>query len=296
MGLEQSTYLEIDKKGLIGDKPGERPPPLIKSETFKNKIDQAVELLQAWEPVDGYYLADSGGKDSCVARDLLIKAKVKFDAHYCVSPIDPKPVQDFLKQYHPDTQWDYHAKNFWKMVVDKGLPLRKKRWCCEVIKENGGIGRLVVVGNRRAEGGRRKNQCYIELSSKKKNDITYIRPIIDFGDKDVWEYIRENNVPYCDLYDIGANKKGYGEGIFKRLGCVMCPFSSNPLLEVEYNPKIAHLWRRACDQIIEVSKANGYKIKKGVDIYNKYETGQEMWDWWIDRSGKKINKNQVSMF
>jgi len=228
-------------------------------EVLKNKVDVATDFLRAWEPKKGYYFADSGGKDSSVARDLLIKSGVKFDAHYCVSPIDPQPIRDFLKEHHPDTIWDYHAKNFWKMVVDKGLPLRKKRWCCEVIKENGGKNRLVVVGNRRAEGGRRKNQCYLELSSKKSNHITYIRPIIDFGDNDVWEYIREYNVPYCSLYDEGATRKGYGEGLFKRLGCVMCAFSSNPELEAEYNPKIARLWRRSCDLIVEQSKANGYR-------------------------------------
>ena len=124
-----------------------------------NKIETAIALLRACEPpVIGYYGAFSGGKDSCVIKHLTQQAGVKADWHYCVSPIDPKEVQDFIKQYHPDVQWDYHARGFWQTVVRKGLPRRQGRWCCEVIKEGGGEGRTVIVGNRRAEGGHRRRK------------------------------------------------------------------------------------------------------------------------------------------
>ena len=87
--------------------------------TGLNKVAFSINLLQTWEPREGYYFANSGGKDSAATRDLLTKAEVKFDGHYCVSPIDPKQVQDFLKQYHPDTQWDFHARGFWRLVDTK---------------------------------------------------------------------------------------------------------------------------------------------------------------------------------
>ena len=118
-----------------------------------NKIETAIALIQAFTPPDQpYYLGDSGGRDSSVALDLTVRSKVPYDAHYCVSPIDPPEVHQFLKEYHPDTQWDYHARGFWKMVVKNDLPLRQQRWCCRVIKEAGGVGRSVIVGNRRDEG------------------------------------------------------------------------------------------------------------------------------------------------
>lgn len=114
-------------------------------ETGFNKVEIAIATLQKWEPPEGYYFADSGGKDSSVTRDILIKAGIKFDGHYCVSPIDPPQIREFLRQHHPDTQWDYHARGFWKLVVDKGLPLRHARWCCQIIKEAGGDDRFVVA-------------------------------------------------------------------------------------------------------------------------------------------------------
>jgi phosphoadenosine phosphosulfate reductase len=287
MGLEQLTYFQ-------GDKPGSPPDPTIYTGKALDKVQQAIELLQAWEPVEGYYLADSGGKDSCVARDLLIKSGVKFDAHYNVSPIDPKPVQDFLKLYHPDTIWNYHAKGFWKLVIQNDLPLRQQRWCCKIIKESGGNDRVVVVGNRRSESNNRKNQCFIEQQHYSKVHKTVIRPIINFTDKDVWSYIRTYNVPYCYLYDECADHKGYGEGLFKRLGCVLCPFNSNTKLEIQYFPKIVNLWKLACDKIVAEQKARGYKSKKGKDLKRKFQSGQELFDWWVDRKPtKKIQQEKL---
>ena len=267
--------------------------------TGLNKIETAITILQAWEPPEGYYFADSGGKDSSAARHLLYKANVKFDAHYCVSPIDPKPIHDFLKQHHPETQWDYHARGFWKMVVDKGLPMRNARWCCQVIKEAGGQDRVVVVGNRRVEGNIRKNQCFIETpqhrNSKghRKSTKTFIRPIIDWDNYDIWQYLRENNISYCYLYDEGATLKSYGKGVFKRLGCVLCPFSRNIEREELYFPKITNLWKVACDKIVEATKDRNYITKTGKPVKNKFTTGEELYQWWTKRDRKHPSPDSI---
>ncbi len=264
----------------------------------QNKVEFAISLLQAWEPSEGYYLAFSGGKDSVAIYDLAVKAGVKFDAHYCVSPIDPKEIHDFIKQNYPDVQWDYHARGFWNTVVREGLPLRQARWCCRIIKEAGGDNRVVIVGNRRAEGANRSKQCFVATPEQRAEvrrkrglksvitNKTFVRPIINFSDFDIWQYIRDNNLPYCSLYDEGTTVKGYGVGIFKRLGCVLCPFKKNRLdiaREIEYFPKITKLWLMACNRITEAEKARGYKTLTGKPVRNKFETGQERFVWWIKR-------------
>jgi PP-loop superfamily ATP-utilizing enzyme len=61
----------------------------LRLDTKENKIEYAIKLLKDYEPKEGYYLGFSGGKDSVVVYDIAVKSGVKFDAHYCVSPIDP---------------------------------------------------------------------------------------------------------------------------------------------------------------------------------------------------------------
>ncbi|KKN37007.1 hypothetical protein LCGC14_0767670 [marine sediment metagenome] len=282
MGIEQLTY--IDNTKIIDT-------VMLPPATYQDKIDVAIALLQAWEPPGGFFFADSGGKDSCLTMDLLDKAKSKYDAHYAVSPIDPPQIYDFLKECHPDTQWDIHAKNFWGSVLDKGLPMRNQRWCCQIIKEAGGDGRIVVTGNRRAEGNIRRNQCYVEVGRRKKSNKTFLRPILNFDDNDVWRYIRENNIPYCSLYDEGATRKGYGEGYFKRLGCVLCPFSRNIKREEYYFPKIVANWKRVCGRLNDKSEAKGWLDAKGEPLKHIFKTPDKRYDWWVARDRARHRKD-----
>ena len=237
-----------------------------------NKVELAINLLQSYEPKDGYYLAFSGGKDSVAIYDLAQKAGVKFDAHYCVSPIDPPQIYKFIKEYYPDVIWDYHAKGFWGMVVINDLPRRQARWCCRIIKEAGGEGRVVVVGNRRAESTKRNKQCFIEYNSRGTGK-SFIRPILHFDNYDIWQYIRENNLPYCSLYDEG----------FKRIGCVLCPYDTHIERAEQYFPKIVNNWKRACDRLVEQYKLNDYKTKSGKPQKRKFENGEELYQWWVGR-------------
>jgi len=246
--------------------------------TGMTKEETAIKFLQAVEPPAPiqYYGGFSGGKDSVVIKHLAsVQAQVRVDWHYCQSPIDPLEIYQFIREFHPDVQRDNHIKplgiSWWQLVAKKGLPIRQKRWCCKYIKEAGGLGRVLILGNRRDEGTIRKGQkCFEQHNKWPKIDKTFVRPILYWSEGEVWEYIEKYNLPYCKLYD-----DEYGG--FKRLGCVLCPFSRNVKKEIYYFPKVAYLWRRACDQIIARRKASGRKVKR------EFADGQELWDWWISR-------------
>ena len=233
-------------------------------------VETAVERLRYFEPDDGYYLAFSGGKDSVVIHDLAMKAGVRFDAHYNVSPIDPPEIHQFIKRYYQSVVWDIHAKNFWKRFMYEGPPLRTQRWCCELIKEAGGKGRLVLTGIRWAESSRRRGRMLFEPCFHEARTF-YLHPIIDWSTEDVWAYIRDNGLAYCKLYDEG----------FTRLGCVLCPYAGNrdTARALIRFPKLVRVWQHAFERYFTVRQQRGTPLTQA--------TWQEYWDWWISRKRKQ---------
>jgi len=236
-------------------------------------IDQeAIELLQACEPPEGYYLGNSGGKDSAVCENLLRRAGVRFDAHYCVSPIDPPQVREHLKRYYPETIWEYHARGFFQKILTHGMPNRKRRWCCEYIKEAGGAGRVKVLGMRRIESGTRKS--YKCLQDNPRLGMLVL-PIVGWSDADVWQYIYENHLPANPLYKFG----------FSRIGCILCPYCGQDEIKqsLVLFPRVVNCWRMASDRFF------ADRIKRGKPL-KRFKTSDELWAWFIARPKRRTSR------
>ncbi|NIO39703.1 MAG: phosphoadenosine phosphosulfate reductase family protein, partial [Burkholderiales bacterium] len=186
----------------------------------RGKIDKAIARLRQFEPSKGYYLAFSGGKDSVTVKRLAEMAGVRFDAHYHITTVDPPELVRFIKEQHPDVARDRPEMSMFRaMLLPENFmpPMRQARWCCEVLKEHGGKGRVIVTGVRWAESAKRKStRQMVEVCAPISARI--VNPIIDWADHDVWQFIRQESVPYCSLYDEG----------FERLGCILCPSECNP--------------------------------------------------------------------
>ena len=192
------------------------------------------------------------------------------------------------------TMWNIIAK-------DTMPPTQLARYCCRALKEHGGYGRMTITGVRWAESVRRKNfqgQVVVTKVNKKEKEKmiesgnfrvagnkdglilnndnddsrkmveqcyklskTVVNPIIDWDDGDVWEFIKEYDIPYCKLYDEG----------YKRLGCIGCPMSTHREEELEKYPKYKQAYIRAF----------GRMIKNGRKEYTGWKTGQDVYEWWI---------------
>lgn len=231
-----------------------------------NKVAVAIKRLWQHEPPEGYYLAFSGGKDSVVIHHLAVQAGVKFDAHYNVSPIDPPEIYAFIREHYPDVAWDKHAKGFWKQFLVDGPPMRYMRWCCGMIKEAGGIGRVKMMGVRRAESTMRQGRSMLEEHRKHPGTYHFL-PIVDWIENEVWEYIRMYDLPYCHLYDEG----------YDRLGCVLCPFEPPRITRrnLERFPKVVGNWRRAFERYYQK------RIERGTPL--SFASSEEYWQWWLTR-------------
>lgn len=244
-----------------------------------DKVEIAIERIRTFEPPEGYYVAFSGGKDSCVILDLVKRAGVKFDAHYNLTTVDPPELVYFIREKHPEVEVHHPELTMWELIPKKLMPpTRIVRYCCKTLKEGGGIGRTVVTGIRHAESNKRSKRGMVEQCRMHKRK-TYLHPIIDWSEGDVWEYIKSNDMPYCCLYDEG----------FRRLGCVLCPMKgpAGMLRDVARWPKIAQAYEHAFDRMIQARTAAGKQTE--------WKTGAEVMHWWI-HNPPKGNPKQYTLF
>lgn len=255
------------------------------------KLEVSIERIKQIEPRGGsWYLAFSGGKDSCVIKALCDMAGVKYDAHYRVSSVDPPELVRFIKDVHPDVSIDFPRDKdgkvitMWNLIPTKTMPpTRLVRYCCQYLKENGGEGRDKITGVRWDESvRRRKKRSGLEVEDKKDRTkldpdnmdddmVRYcmqskgfvLNPIIDWTTDEVWEFIHRYNIPYCELYDQG----------FKRLGCIGCPMATpkEKKREFERYPKFKEAYIRAFDRMIQ------HQIEGGGVPERQTE---ELFKWW----------------
>lgn len=144
------------------------------------------------------------------------------------------------------TMWNLIVKNHMP-------PTRLVRYCCDELKERGGKGRVKITGVRWAESNRRKeNSDLVKIIGKPKttqkfadnigadyfvtkqgglimnddNDksrrmveqcyrttSTMVNPIVDWTDKEIWDFLRHYGCRSNPLYQCGQ----------KRIGCIGCP-------------------------------------------------------------------------
>ncbi len=247
----------------------------------KPKDEIAIMRLKEFEPPEGYYVAFSGGKDSVTVLDLVRRSGVKYDAHYSLTTVDPPELVRFIKTF-PDVEIRRPKESMWQLIERKTMPpTRIVRYCCEVLKEGSGDGRVVVLGVRWQESTKRAGRRMVENCRKSDKGRMLISPIIDWTSDQVWEYIRERNLPYCSLYDEG----------FKRLGCIMCPITGTKgmLKAAERWPKYYQAYLHAFGKML-INK----RLKVGEENI-KWRTAQDVMDWWI-HSPPKGDPDQTVMF
>lgn len=195
--------------------------------------------------------------------------------------------------------------NMFDLIVQKGIPpTRLVRYCCSVFKEGTERDRVVALGVRAAESSKRQNRDtfatwgskakdakYFSLShvdevfkgAKEQNEVwdcaivstarkhktILVNPIYDWSDADVWEYIRENNIEYNELYDMG----------YKRVGCILCPLArkSEKLRDIATFPQYKERYIKAFDKMLQVRKEAGKN-----DPYDFWTDGEGVFRWWIE--------------
>ena len=189
---------------------------------LEKKVEKAVKLLQvcykaAGEPLEVAY---SGGKDSDVILELAKMSGIEYRAIYKNTTIDPPGTIKHAKENGVEIRRP--KETFFSLMNRKGYPSRRRRFCCEELKEYKILDNS-VMGIRKCESTKRA-KLYTEPTScriygSKKNHVNAIYPILDWSDEDELEFIEERGIKLHALYyrDDGSID------VTKRLGCMCCP-------------------------------------------------------------------------
>lgn len=195
---------------------------------------------------------------------------------------------------------DYHVQTdrsrvtMWNLIPKKLMPpTRIVRYCCSALKENGCKNRMIATGIRWAESGYRKSREPFEvIGHTKKNALsvsdekmllsdnderrmlfekcelkakTVVNPIIDWPDKDIWDFYWNECKAHNPMYKMG----------YLRVGCIGCPVAGKRRWkEFSDFPKYKDAYIRAFEKMIDARKKKGIKTQ--------WETGEEVFLWWME--------------
>ncbi len=244
----------------------------ISSNMFLEEMEnEAIKRIQKFAKIAdlmGYEIGVgfSGGKDSLVVYDLCKRAGIDCKFFFNHALEDKKTLQ-YIREYFPDVIWRREASGFFKSLqVKKVLPTVSIAWCCETYKHPPkNTDDAVILGVRASESLKRKDRKVFETKNKtfrKRNKATFdeyfedrcqgvgspnkisLKPIVDWNEKDVWEYIQKYNLSINPLYKEG----------FNRIGCMICPKCS-----FERNYKMLMRYPKLVDSTINaITKWGGY--------------------------------------
>jgi len=192
---------------------------------LRGKTPQEV-LTWALSSYQKIALASSFGAEDVVLIDMIAKIQPEADVftldtgrlnaetYEVIAKIQQKYPQLHLKIMFPQ------AEAVEQMVSEKGINLfydsvENRKQCCYIRKVEP-LGRATngldawITGLRRDQTANRSAMETVELDGDR--NIAKVNPLIDWSNDQVWEYIREHNLPYNALHDQN----------FPSIGCAPC--------------------------------------------------------------------------
>ncbi len=216
---------------------------MISSFVFANSIryneivNEAVHYIQkisAPNDTSNMFVSFSGGKDSTVVSDLVMKALSNPQILHIFgdTTLEFPETLDYVTRFKdehkktPVISSKNKDKDFLELCEQIGPPSRILRWCCTIFK-TGAITRkitsllgdkkniLTFYGIRRNESTSRSKYDR-EADSPKITKQIVVSPIIDWYDFDIWLYLLTTNIDFNNAYRLG----------YARVGCWCCPNNS----------------------------------------------------------------------
>ena len=231
---------------------------------YYTNTKKAIEILQKYKNWNGKYVLFSGGKDSLVCLDLAYRCwKDSFKVVYIevtgnTHPKCNKYVHKTVNEYGLELIHLIYDRDFFDMLKELGYPSvlwAGPRWCLQRFKDipmiqfnKNNTVNLTVAGVKQGDSNRRRTWISKNVIDgrvinprKKVYGKVQLYPIYNWEREDVWNYIKQNNLPLNPLY----------EEIGRAGNCVICP----ALKECEFLaimqkcPEFFYKWKKAHEKL-----------------------------------------------
>lgn len=195
---------------------------------------------------------------------------------------------------------DYHVQSngsritMWNLIPRKLMPpTRLVRYCCGTLKETGCANRMIATGVRWDESSNRKSRETYEVIGATKRDAlnisdekmlltdnddtrklfercemkakTVVNPIINWKDRDIWDFYWNECKSHKPLYRMG----------FYRVGCIGCPMAGkHRYMEFAMFPRIKQAYIHAFDRMLAERKRRRKE--------NTWKSGEDVFLWWME--------------
>nr|WP_302936965.1 phosphoadenosine phosphosulfate reductase family protein [Megamonas funiformis] len=289
--MEQNNYIFFDKYIERFIKAN-----ILRLNALKEEAFLFIKNVSSKYKIENIVLSFSGGKDSTVTSDIVIKAlsNPRLVHIFGDTTLEFPFTQDYVSRYRKAHMMSIFkiAKNreqdFYNVCSDIGPPARMMRWCCSMFK-TGPITRIInnlyrnqqiltFYGVRKSESVSRSKYNRVEnnAESVKIQQQTVASPIFFWKDIDIWLYIFSEKIDFNDAYRLG----------YDRVGCWCCPNNTQraQFLSKIYMPEQSKKWR---DFLIDFARKIG---KPDPEVY--VDTGK-----WKARQGGNglVSANDVKI-
>lgn len=220
--------------------------------------DEACNFIKDTQkkfPIENIIVSFSGGKDSTVTADLVVRALSDPSIVHIFgdTTLEFPMTREYVKRFRENNMQTIFKvaknkeQNFMKVCEDIGPPARMLRWCCSMFK-TGPITRvlnnlykdkdvLTFYGIRKCESVSRSKYNRVEnkADSVKINKQTVASPIFYWKDIDIWLYILGEKIDFNDAYRLG----------YDRVGCWCCPNNNDRAVFLSniYMSELSKNWR-----------------------------------------------------
>lgn len=196
------------------------------------KIEQVKQILaEAAHDFSPVTFANSMGAEDMVLADLIARYQPDIEMFSLDTGRLPQETYDLMQEmrkrysvplriYFPDAKQveDYVARNGINGFYDS---VDNRKACCHIRKVE--PLKRALAGKKAWITGMRRDQAVtrgsLEVSSfDADHGLQKFNPLLDWSNADVWEYLRQNDVPYNKLHD----------KFYPSIGCAPCTRAITP--------------------------------------------------------------------